>query len=175
MDRLAALFTLGLFGMAFVTAVAFLALGSPAEGLRRALALLILACPCGLALAAPLTVSFAIRGTQDLGIWLKRFDLLDEAAEANVLFVDKTGTLTNGRVELELDFLKREHPVSEIPPSNSVESSIRPRTKKICPRRLPSSKKNLKNSPSLLLIIPLISFRQRRRLQNCGQKIKIAN
>ncbi len=76
---------------------------SPALALDHAIALLIVTCPCALALATPLAVSVAIGRAATAGILIKGGDALEilgRGARGGTLFLDKTGTLTAGQPRL---------------------------------------------------------------------------
>lgn len=66
------------------------------EGLKRALALIIVACPCALALATPLAYTIGLKCSAILGALLKGPEVLERLALVDHAFVDKTGTLTTG-------------------------------------------------------------------------------
>jgi len=75
----------------------------PAVAIDRAAALLIATCPCGLGLATPLAMTVAIGRAARLGMLIKGGDALESLARAQragVMILDKTGTLTQGRLEL---------------------------------------------------------------------------
>jgi Cd2+/Zn2+-exporting ATPase len=63
----------------------------------RAIAVLIVGCPCALILAAPTAVVAAIGRAARLGILVKGGSFLEEIAQADVVLFDKTGTLTEGK------------------------------------------------------------------------------
>jgi Cu+-exporting ATPase len=75
---------------------------SPAEprlayALVNAVSVLIIACPCALGLATPMSIMVAIgRGARE-GLLVKNAEVLEVMAKVNTLVVDKTGTLTEGR------------------------------------------------------------------------------
>lgn len=75
----------------------------PAEGLNRALSLLIVTCPCALALATPLTFSYALARAYRKGYVVKHGEALERLSQVRTVFFDKTGTLTHG--ELVVDSL----------------------------------------------------------------------
>jgi heavy metal translocating P-type ATPase len=90
-------------GRYFVWVVLTLATGTfaafandPAEGLRRALALVIVTCPCVLAFAVPLALTRALQRAASRGILVRGADKVEELAAARTIFLDKTGTLTSG-------------------------------------------------------------------------------
>ncbi len=68
----------------------------PAQAFQRALATAIVTCPCGLALATPLAQSIAIGRAAAAGILIKGADALERLGEIDEVFLDKTGTLTEG-------------------------------------------------------------------------------
>src|SRR5437868_13825488 len=62
------------------------------------MALLIVTCPCALALATPLAVTVALGRAARRGVLIKGADALERLATPGTLFVDKTGTLTAGKL-----------------------------------------------------------------------------
>ncbi len=91
-----------LFTVLAVAAAVFLAFvhTHPAEGLNRALSLLIVTCPCALALATPLTFSHALARAYRRGDVLKQGEALERLAQVQTVFFDKTGTLTRGELSV---------------------------------------------------------------------------
>ena len=75
------------------------AIGASAA-LWRAIAVLVIACPCALAIATPLAVLAGSRSLGRDGVLLRAGDALERAAGVDVVLVDKTGTLTDGRLQL---------------------------------------------------------------------------
>ena len=73
---------------------------SPALGAEHAMALLIVTCPCALALATPLAVTVALGRAARRGILIKGADALERLATPGTLYIDKTGTLTEGRLAI---------------------------------------------------------------------------
>lgn len=74
----------------------FYSIGNISEGSMRALTLLIITCPCALALATPLALTSAIQRLSAKGIIVKSEDTLEKLAKSQEIFLDKTGTLTKG-------------------------------------------------------------------------------
>ncbi len=72
----------------------------PARAWDNAIALLIVTCPCALALATPLAVTIAVGRAARAGIFVKGCDALELLARPGTLVLDKTGTVTEGRTEL---------------------------------------------------------------------------
>jgi Cu+-exporting ATPase len=67
---------------------------------RNAIAVLVVACPCAIALATPVSVIAALANAARRGILLKSGAALEALAEADTLVLDKTGTLTLGKPEV---------------------------------------------------------------------------
>jgi Cu2+-exporting ATPase len=71
----------------------------PSRAVWVAVAVLIVTCPCALSLAAPAAMVAATRGLARRGVLLQRLDALETLARASHYFLDKTGTLTEDRVQ----------------------------------------------------------------------------
>ncbi|WP_412558514.1 heavy metal translocating P-type ATPase [Thalassospira sp. MIT1370] len=69
-------------------------------GLVAAVAVLIIACPCALGLATPMSIMTATGRGAQIGVLIKNAEALERFAKVDVLIVDKTGTLTEGRPKL---------------------------------------------------------------------------
>ncbi|MCH9685325.1 MAG: heavy metal translocating P-type ATPase [Deltaproteobacteria bacterium] len=94
-DRIGGWFVVTVVIAAVVTLVGWLVL-DPTVAVDHAVALLIVACPCALALATPLAISVAIGRAARAQILIKGGDVLQRLATPGVLWLDKTGTLTQG-------------------------------------------------------------------------------
>lgn len=73
---------------------------SQAYGLIAAVSVLIIACPCALGLATPMSVMTATGRGAQAGVLIKNAEALERFAAVDTLIVDKTGTLTAGRPKL---------------------------------------------------------------------------
>lgn len=100
-DRIARYFVPIVIAVAVVTFIAWAVFGSYALGFVNAVAVLIIACPCALGLATPMSIMVGVgKGAQN-GVLIKNAEALELMAKANVLIVDKTGTLTEGKPSVE--------------------------------------------------------------------------
>lgn len=98
-DRLAGGFVAVVLALAAATWL-WWAPRDPANALDHAIALLIVTCPCALALGTPLAVTVAIGRAARRGILVRGGDALETLARPGLLLLDKTGTVTTGRTRL---------------------------------------------------------------------------
>lgn len=95
-----------LLAVVFSVAAVFLILYwsiSPQEAVQRALALIVLACPCAMAFGTPLALSAALKKTKRSGLVLRDANLLEKMRSVKTIFFDKTGTLTETDLQLRDD------------------------------------------------------------------------
>src|SRR5262249_32642057 len=71
-----------------------------AHALVSAVAVLIIACPCALGLATPMSIMVGTGRGAEVGVLIKNAEALEILERADVLVVDKTGTLTEGKPRL---------------------------------------------------------------------------
>jgi Cu2+-exporting ATPase/Cu+-exporting ATPase len=84
-----------------VFALAAILLMAPVpDRFERALALIILACPCAMAFGTPLAFAFSMRKAQNLGLILKSSALFEKITQVQTICLDKTGTVTDGKWSL---------------------------------------------------------------------------
>ena len=102
-DRVSAIFVPTVVGVAVLAFVVWLIFGpSPALvfAFASAVSVLIIACPCALGLATPISITTAAGRGAQAGVLIKDAEALEHMASIDVLIVDKTGTLTEGRPRL---------------------------------------------------------------------------
>jgi Cu+-exporting ATPase len=102
-DRVASWFVPAVVGVAIVAFIAWAMFGpAPALGfaLVSAVSVLIIACPCALGLATPMSIMVGVGRGAQAGVLIRNAEALERMAHIDTLVVDKTGTLTLGRPEL---------------------------------------------------------------------------
>ncbi len=92
-NRYSRRFTWVVLGMA-ISAALFWLLANPANSIKAFVSVLIVACPCALALAAPLSLGTAQRLMRRRNIFIKNSQTVERLAEIDTIVLDKTGTLT---------------------------------------------------------------------------------
>ncbi|KAF4324935.1 hypothetical protein G195_001752 [Phytophthora kernoviae 00238/432] len=114
--------------------------GDFAGSLEKAIAILVIACPCALGLATPTSIMAGSGRAAELGILFKGGEHLEQTHKIDAIILDKTGTVTKGKPELtdvlvegdETEFLKlvgaaeknSEHPLAEAIVAGIMERNI---------------------------------------------------
>ncbi len=97
-DRVTAVFVPVVLAVAAVTVAAWLAAGgTAAQALTAGVAVLIIACPCAMGLATPVSIVVATGRAAERGILFRQGEALQRLAAVRTVAFDKTGTLTEGR------------------------------------------------------------------------------
>ena len=142
-DQVAGYFVVAVVGCALLTFVVWGLLGpepSWVYGLINAVAVLIIACPCALGLATPMSIMVATGNAATQGVLFRDAAAIENFCKVDTLIVDKTGTLTEGkprfdRVEATSGFTEDEvlrlaaslDQGSEHPLANAIVSAARER------------------------------------------------
>jgi Cu2+-exporting ATPase len=99
-DKIAGIFVPVVIGIAVISFILWLML-DPVNGFTHGLlalvTVLIIACPCALGLATPTAIMAGIGKGAEKGILIKDAESLESASKVNVIVLDKTGTITEGR------------------------------------------------------------------------------
>ena len=100
-DRISAVFVPVVIGVAVVTLAGWLAAGQAAgAAFTAAVAVLIIACPCAMGLATPTAILVGTGRGAQLGIVIKGPEVLESTRAIDTIVLDKTGTVTTGRMSL---------------------------------------------------------------------------
>ncbi len=108
-DRVSGVFVPAVILIALATFAGWLISGSePSAGLRNAVAVLIIACPCALGLATPTAIMVGSGRGAELGILFKDAEVFEGARAVDTVVFDKTGTLTKGVMSLAEIYVERD-------------------------------------------------------------------
>ncbi len=102
-DVVSSYFVTAVVGTAVVTLVVWAAIGPEprmAHAIVNAVAVLIIACPCALGLATPMSIMVGVGRGATAGVLIKNAEALEVLEKIDTLVVDKTGTLTEGKPRL---------------------------------------------------------------------------
>jgi Cu+-exporting ATPase len=100
-DRVSAVFVPTVIGIAALTLLGWLLAGAGAEAaVLRAVAVLVIACPCALGLATPAAIMAGTGAAARAGILIRDAEAIERAGAITLVAFDKTGTLTEGRPRL---------------------------------------------------------------------------
>jgi Cu+-exporting ATPase len=100
-DRVSAVFVPVVMALSLLTLAGWLASGaSAATAFTAAVAVLIIACPCALGLATPTALMVGTGRGAQLGILIKGPEILEQTRRVDTIVLDKTGTVTEGKMEL---------------------------------------------------------------------------
>ena len=102
-DKVAGWFVPGVIGISLITFLVWAIFGPEprfAYAIVNAVAVLIIACPCALGLATPMSIMVGVGRGAQAGVLIKNAEAIELMEKVNTLVVDKTGTLTEGRPRL---------------------------------------------------------------------------
>ena len=128
-DKVAGWFVPAVIGIAAVTFVAWALFGPEprfAHAIVNAVAVLIIACPCALGLATPMSIMVGVGRGAQAGVLIKEAEAIERMEKVETLVVDKTGTLTEGKPRYEdhsRDPSPRKNCSPQPPPSSAQRTS----------------------------------------------------
>lgn len=143
-DKVSGIFVPTVIGIALITTVIWLLCGyGIGFSLARGISVLVISCPCALGLATPVAIMVASGVGAKNGILFKTAQSLEEAGRADIVLLDKTGTVTEGNPRVtdiipfetsETDLLlkavsleeKSEHPLAKAIREKGREENIEP-------------------------------------------------
>ena len=100
-DRVSGVFVPVVMGLSLLTLAGWVAFGgTAAEAFTAAVAVIIIACPCALGLATPTALMVGTGRGAQLGILIKGPEILEHTRQVTTIVLDKTGTITEGRMEV---------------------------------------------------------------------------
>lgn len=102
-DKIAGIFVPVVIGIALLSFLCWVVLGGDngfTQGLMAMVTVLVIACPCALGLATPTAIMVGVGKGAEHGILIKDAESLEQAKAVDVIVLDKTGTITEGRPEV---------------------------------------------------------------------------
>ncbi|ACZ01271.1 copper-translocating P-type ATPase [Streptobacillus moniliformis] len=104
-DKISGILVPIIFVFSILTFIFWLVIGNEfSEAINRAISVLVISCPCALGIATPISIMIGnLKGSQ-MGILFKRAELLEIIKKANIILMDKTGTITKGEPKV-IDFI----------------------------------------------------------------------
>ena len=101
-DRISGVFVPVVIAVSLLTAIGWLASGAALQvALTSAVAVLVVACPCALGLATPTALLVGSGRASQLGVVIRNAEALERTRRVDTALLDKTGTVTTGRMSLE--------------------------------------------------------------------------
>ena len=101
-DRISGVFVPVIIAVSLLTAIGWLASGAALQvALTSAVAVLVVACPCALGLATPTALLVGSGRASQLGVVIRNAEALERTRRVDTALLDKTGTVTTGRMSLE--------------------------------------------------------------------------
>ncbi len=124
--------------------------GHTYEGIERALALIIVTCPCALGLAPPLALAKSLKLAKENKIILKSEDLLERIARSKNIYLDKTGTLTHGDLLLDQMTLSKKDDLKHMALFKSIILALETRSKHPIAKTIVKKLKEENISPAVI-------------------------
>lgn len=100
-DKVASVFVPAVLLISLVTfALTYVLTNDSVSSLIQAVSVLVIACPCALGLATPAAIMVGLGKAVNAGVWFKDAAAMEETAHVDTVVLDKTGTLTKGKLEI---------------------------------------------------------------------------
>ena len=100
-DKISGIFVPTVTVISIITLAIWLIIGKPFDfAFSRAISVLVISCPCALGLATPVAVTVATGKCASFGVLIKNASVLERIGKVEVIVMDKTGTVTQGKVRV---------------------------------------------------------------------------
>lgn len=101
-DKISAVFVPVVILIALISAVIWLIVGDKSMALNTFISVLVISCPCALGLATPVAIMVSTGKAAENGILIKSAESLELSHKIKKLYLDKTGTITTGKMKVQL-------------------------------------------------------------------------
>ncbi|MBC7537472.1 MAG: cadmium-translocating P-type ATPase [Bacteriovorax sp.] len=124
-NKISKYFIAAVFMLATILFITFYSQGKTKIALERSFTLLIVTCPCALALATPLTLTRTLSRASRIGIIIKNNEVVEKLSSIKTVLLDKTGTLTYGNLKINhfKIFTNPNYPIFEVISSLEIYST----------------------------------------------------
>ncbi len=100
-DKISGIFVPVVTLITIITLVVWLLIGATFDfAFSRAISVLVISCPCALGLATPVAVTVAMGKSASFGVLIKNAEVLERIGLTSIIIMDKTGTVTEGKVKV---------------------------------------------------------------------------
>lgn len=100
-DKISAVFVPVVILIALISAIIWLIVGDKAMALNTFISVLVISCPCALGLATPVAIMVSTGKAAENGILIKSAESLELSHKIKKLYLDKTGTITTGKMKVQ--------------------------------------------------------------------------
>lgn len=101
-DKISAVFVPVVILIALISAIIWLIVGDKSMALNTFISVLVISCPCALGLATPVAIMVSTGKAAENGILIKSAESLELSHKIKKLYLDKTGTITTGKMKVQL-------------------------------------------------------------------------
>lgn len=119
-DKISGIFVPIVMSISLITLITWLIISKNFDlSLSMAISVLVVSCPCALGLATPVAITVGIGKCSQHGILIKSAEVLENIGLTEIVFSDKTGTITSGKIEIIDNFLLEKEDLDNI---SAIES-----------------------------------------------------
>ncbi len=119
-DKISGIFVPIVMSISLITLITWLIISKNFDlSLSMAISVLVVSCPCALGLATPVAITVGIGKCSEHGILIKSAEVLENIGLTEIVFSDKTGTVTNGTIQIVDNFLIEKEDLDKI---SAIES-----------------------------------------------------
>lgn len=124
-DKISGIFVPSVTLISIITLIVWLIIGKPFDfAFTRAISVLVISCPCALGLATPVAISVSTGRLANFGILVKNAEVLERIGLTSVCVMDKTGTVTEGKIKVGEVFNLNETELKEVSSIENLSSHL---------------------------------------------------
>ncbi|MBE5743121.1 MAG: copper-translocating P-type ATPase [Clostridiales bacterium] len=124
-DKISGIFVPSVTLISIITLIVWLIIGKSFDfAFTRAISVLVISCPCALGLATPVAISVSTGRLANFGILVKNAEVLERIGLTSVCVMDKTGTVTEGKIKVGEVFNLNETELKEVSSIENLSSHL---------------------------------------------------